>query len=271
MKTNAAVIGFEGAGKTRSVLTLLPEFEDPHTGKVETGAGLRVAYIGLEPGFEAVFGRNGCAQGLHVAAINQAPPDWEVVRKFVSLANAMSMDDLVKMKDPGRSKYVQFSNLFETCKNFVCRDCGEVIGDISELDEGWAAVTDSMTAISKIAMQAVAGGKPIKSLPEYGNAMDFVEAFYNLFWGATKCSAITLAHVDRETNPVTGMSNLTLHTIGQKLAPRLVKIPDEIILQQHDPVRHTYSWSTIADGITLKRRRLPESASLPPTFAQIFK
>lgn len=269
MKSNILLMGEIGTGKTRSLLTLLPEFLDPHTGNVERGAGLETFLIALEPGYEAVFGSNSCAQGLHAHYVRQAAPDWKTMRKYASLAATMSMDALVKLADPGKSRYTQFMEVFAICESFVCDSCSRDFGDVSDWDNTRAICLDSLTGISSVAMSAVVGGKPIKSLPEYGFAMDFIEGFFKLFWGATQCNAICLAHIDREVNPVSGLSGITAHTLGQKLAPKLVKIPDEVILAEHDKGR--YTWSTIADGVILKRRRLPESASLQPTFAQLFR
>jgi hypothetical protein len=69
---------------------------------------------------------------------------------------------------------------------------------------------------------------------------------------------------------LTGQTSITAHTIGQKLAPRLVKMPDEIILSEVDD-RGRVTWSTVTPASITKRRRLPRSSDLPPTFAQFSK
>lgn len=270
MKSNILLMGDVGSGKTTSLITLLPEYKDPATGCLLPGAGLETFLIALEPGWEATpLGAHPCSAGLHAHYIAQAKVPWDTLRKYAMLASSMGMDQLVKMADPGRSQYTQFSQVFDTCKSFVCDRCGEDFGDVAEWTDSRAIALDTLTGLSAVAMSAVVGGKPIKSLPEYGFAMDFIEGFLKLFWGNTACSAVLTAHTDREVSPLTGLSTITANTIGQKLAPKLVKIPDEVVVARHEKGR--YLWSTIEDGVVLKHRRLPESDSLPPTFAQIFK
>lgn len=269
MKSNILLMGEIGTGKTRSLLTLLPEFTDPHTGEVGKGAGLETFVIAMEPGYDAVFGSNSCAQGLHVHYIAPATVSWQTIKNYVNLLSSKNLDEVLKMTDPGKRQYVQFMEVFNSCADFICDVCKQSFGDISEWTEDRAICLDGLTSLSTVAMHAVVGGKPIRSFPEYGACMEFIEAFFKLYWGNTRCTSVCLAHIDREKNPTSGMSTVTVHTWGQKLAPRLVKIPDEVIIAQHENGR--YSWSTVDSDIVLKRRRLPESASLQPTFAQLFR
>lgn len=268
MKSNVLLMGEIGAGKTTALRTLLPEYIDD-TGTVQRGAGLETFLLAMEPGWEATLGSQTCAMGFHVHYLPPAQVGWDVVQKYVTLAHTMSIDALLKVSDPGRSHYTQFMQLFNTCKDFTCDRCGDSFGDVSEWDEGRAICGDGLTSLTTMALQAIVGGKPIKSLPEYGTTMEFIEAFFKLYWGNTRCTAVFTAHIDREVNPVTGLSSITAHTIGQKLAPKLVKIPDEVIIAKHE--RGGYRWSTVDDTYVLKHRRLPESDNLPPTFAQLFK
>ena len=268
MKTNILLMGDIGSGKTTSLRTLLPEYKDS-AGKLCKGAGLETFLIAMEPGWEASLGNHSCAQGLHVHYIAPASVPWATVAKYVGLANTMNVDQLLKLADPNRSQYIQFAQVFGTCANFVCDSCGASFGDVSQWDDKRALALDTLTSLSSVAMNCVVGGKPIKSLPEYGTVMEFIEAFFKLFWGNTGCSAILTAHIDRETSPITGLSTITAHTIGQKLAPKLVKMPDEVIIARHE--RGRYVWSTIEEGTVLKHRRLPESDTIPPDFSQLFK
>jgi hypothetical protein len=268
MKSNVLLMGEIGSGKTRSLLTLLPEFSDPHTGQVLKGAGLETFVIAMEPGYEAVFGSNGCEQGLHVHYIAPAVVSWGTIRKYVGLLSQKSLDEVLKMTDPGKAQYTQFMEVFNCCADFKCDTCGRSFGDISEWDATRAICLDGLTSLSSVAMHAVVGGKPIRTFPEYGACMEFIEAFFKLYWGNTKCTAVCLAHIDREKNPTSGLSTVTVHTWGQKLAPRLVKIPDEVIIAQHEDGH--YTWSTLDSDMVLKRRRLPESPDLKPTFVQLF-
>jgi hypothetical protein len=112
------------------------------------------------------------------------------------------------------------------------------------------------------------GGSPFLSLPKIGGIQGLVEGFLDLWWGGTKCNAILIAHIERETSPMTGMQHLALSTIGQKLAPKLLKKPDEIILSRRE--RGRYYWDTSDDDYALKQRRLPIRPDLEPDYSQIF-
>lgn len=271
MKANVLLQGEIGTGKTRSLITLLPEYLDER-GECHQGAGLETFLISMEPGSAATLGPNLCqGRGLHNALhwhyIPPATVPWATVRNYVTFANTNNIDSLLKLTDPGKIHYRQLLDVFATCANFTCDGCGEAFGDVAEWDEARAICLDSLTGLSTTAMQLVVGGKPIRTLPEYGAAMEFIESFMRLFWGNTRCSAILLAHIDREISPLTGLSTITTHTIGQKLAPKLAKMPDEVILAQH--INSQYTWTTELEGYELKHRRLPPSI-LAPDFTQLF-
>lgn len=273
MKSNVLLEGEVGTGKTRALITLLPEYIDER-GKTQRGAGLHPFLISMEPGAEATLGPNLCgtpgapSPAIHLHYIAPAKIDWQTISNYVRLANTVPLDALLKQTDPARNQYRQFMELFSVCQDFVCDNCGESFGDVGEWGEDRAAALDGLTGLTTAAVQNLVGGKPIRSLPEIGTIMEFIEGFMKLWWGNTRCTAILLAHVDREVSPLTGQSIITAHTIGQKLAPRLVKMPDEVIVAQRSD--DTYTWSTAAHGIELKRRRLPRADDLAPDFAQLF-
>lgn len=275
MKTNVLLQGEIGTGKTRSLMTLLPEYVD-EDGVVRRGAERRVFLISLEAGAEATLGRNLCSHAdsiswpIHQMYVPASNIEWSVLRKYVELANTLPLDNLLKTTDPDKRRYRQFMQVLASLSSFTCDHCHEEFGDVAEMDDHSAVALDSLTGLTKAATQNLVGGKPIRSLPEIGTIMDFIEAFFDLFWGNTACSAICLAHVDREISPLTGQSTITVHTIGQKLAPRLVKKPDEVITSHYSDGR--YFWSTEGGpNEIMKRRRLPISDNLPADFSQIFQ
>lgn len=267
--TKTYLVGPVNTGKTRALLTLLPEYED-ETGRVHKGAGLETFFLTMEPNYRAAIRDHGCRHGLHVFYHSPAPPSWDTVKKFVEILRYKSIADIVTMADPKKSDYQQFWKLFGICENFVCQECHEAFGDVADWGEDRALFFDGLSPLSKIVMEAVIGGKPVSSKPEYYGAQGFLMAFMRLLYEATKCSVITTAHGAREVDPNSGLTVFTLDTIGQRLTPELIKLPEEIILTQRN--RSGFSWSTVVDEtIQLKRSRLPESNSLQPDFAQIFK
>jgi hypothetical protein len=107
--------------------------------------------------------------------------------------------------------------------------------------------------------------------------MHTIEGFLGTWWYSTACTAIVIAHIERETEPLTGNSYITTSTIGQKLAPQLDKIPDDVVLAERELTEEKgqwkgrYLWNTVERNMTLKGRHLPLSNNLPADFRQIFR
>jgi hypothetical protein len=273
VKSNILLQGDIGTGKTRSLITLLPEYIDEH-GKTQRGAGLStVALISMEPGAEATLGPNLCggdvSPGIHLHYHPPASVGWEVQRRWAQVMHTSSIEQAIRTVDPGRAQYTQFLDLFGICAEFVCDRCGEVLGDVGTWDASHAICLDGLTGLTKMATFSTAGSRPFLSLPEYGGIQAQIEGFMDLAWSGTTCTCILLAHIEREVSPLTGLSTLTTSTIGQKLAPKLAKKPDEIIIAEQ--VDGRFVWNTEELGRGLKRRRLPLSTSLPPDFSQLFR
>lgn len=265
MKSNILIEGEVGSGKTYALRTLLPEYTD-HDGTVRRGAGKRTLLVSLEPGAEATLHHNLCRTrddfGIHVHYIQPLAISWDDMAMWARIINSMPLEKALAQEDSQKRKCTQFMELLNTCKSFVCDRCGLEAGDAGELGDDTALALDGLSNLTIIARHLCVGLKPILSRPEYNPVMDTVENFLRLFWGGTKCSAILLAHIDREINPVSGMSMITVHTIGQKLAPRILKMPDETMLAEYEDGK--YTWTTNLTGHILKTRNMPRATGLAP-------
>lgn len=276
MKTNVLNQGDIGTGKTRALITLLPTYVDER-GDIHEGAGVAPFLISMEAGSEATLGRNLCGaprHGDHVIHHHHIPAinvPFETLASYIELANSIPYDTLLKTEDPNKRQYRQAIELCDATRDFVCDHCGEHFGAVREWDDSRAIIIDSLTGLTKAFTMNVIGGKPFPSLPQVGGIMALIEGFLDNYWSATQCSAILLAHIDRENDPLSGMSKITAHTIGQKLAPRLVKKPDEVITSYvGEDGRYYWSNALIAGNEVQKRRRLPLSATLEPNYRQLF-
>lgn len=272
-KSNVLIQGDIGTGKSRSLITLLPEYVD-ESGKTHRGAGQRVALLGIEPNAEASLGEANLCQsadsfGVHYHYIPTMGISWQEYRNWMSIVNNMPIEKALSIDDPNRKKCRQLLDVIDSCAAFVCDRCGAELGDMGEWGEDWTAALDGLTGLTTIAKHLCVGLKPILSRPDYNPVMGAVENFLELWWGATKCNTVLLSHVDREVSPHTGLSSITIHTIGQKLAPRLVKKPDEIITATYDEGQ--YRWHTELPGTITKCRRMPRGIDFAPDFTQLFK
>lgn len=241
-----------GSGKTHSLRTLVE-------------AGLEIFVLATEPGIHTVLGdlpEDKC----HWKYISPAKISTETLIDNAEKINKYPMDQLPKLPGLNRRDYDQFIQVLCTYNEFVCDRNGKNYGPIEELNESCAFIIDGLSGLSTMAMDLVVGGKPIKTLPEWGVAIDNLRRTVTKIVYDTRCTFVLLAHVSRQINEVTGMQMTTVDTLGNKLAPELVKPFDEVIYAQRQG--KDFSWSTIEPNVDLKTRTLGWSDELEPTFAQ---
>lgn len=261
------MLGAIGTGKSRSVRTLLREYPD-ETGKMHPGAGLTVLTVALEPGAEATNGDCTCEHGFHLHTHLPVSLDLDMMEEWTERLGILSMESIAKMEvSPTiRKSFNQFMGLYSICRAFICDRCGENFGAIDKLDDSFAIVNDGLSGLSDMAKQHLVGPKPIMSLPQFGAAQELVLGYLKLCL-SIKASFVLVAHWSKEINQVTGDRIVTLDTIGNKLAPRIAKLFDEIIVTQRSGSK--FSWSNNDTDIELKARRLPYSDNIEPTFVEI--
>lgn len=269
MKANILLEGDIGTGKTTALRTLLPRWYND-IGAEYVGAGLNTFVIALDAGMPASLGSNMCpVGGIHHHYIAQRPLDGDAAEAWTRLMNSMTTEQLSKLNDPKRSEYRQFMQLYTLTNDFVCQGCNEHFGSIYKMGEDCAIVLDGLSGLTAIAKSNHVGARPIISNPEIYTIQSSIEMFLDLWWGSTQCTAVLVAHLEREINPMTGLSYLAMRTLGNKLAPKIEIKPDDVIVATCDGDK--FLWNTAEKGMNLKSRHLPLSANLTPDFAQIFR
>jgi hypothetical protein len=256
---NCLLMGPAGTGKTHAIGTLVD-------------AGIEVFYTALEPGLEALLGY-WVDRGLPV------PPNlhWHIVKapdaSFGELldtatkVNTMSLEMLSKLQDTNRSKYNQFRSLYEVLNNFTDQRTGQSFGSVDKFDTTRAVVIDGLTGINTASMLAVIGGKPVRSMPDWGLAQQQVETLLSKLCNNTRCHFILLAHVEREKDEILGGVKLMVSTLGNKLAPKIPAMFSDVILTVREGDK--WKWDTANPMADLKTRNLAVSQNLPPTFKPI--
>ena len=251
------LLGEIGSGKTRSIRTLVE-------------AGIEVFFIATEPGFETLLG--------------DIPPDklhWTYVQAYASsMSSLMATAKLVQQYDteqikkmPGvnRQKYNQWFDLLNACNNFVDARTGTAYGDVFELKPHQALVIDSLSGINNMAVNLLAGDKPCMSWPEYDACQFNIRQFVNTLTQGLKCWFVLTAHIERETDPATGLTRLMASTVGKALAPQLPKFFSEVILCKKRLVgdKLEWVWDNIDPDARLKFRNLPPAPNHRPDFKTI--
>ncbi len=258
---NVLLMGPAGTGKTHAIGTLVD-------------AGVEVFYIALEPGLESLLGY-WVDRGLKV-------PDnlhWHIVKapdaSFTELLdtatkiNTMSLEMLSKIQDTNRSKYNQFRSLYEVLNNFTDQRTGQAFGAVDKFDTDRAVVIDGLTGVNNASMLSVIGGKPVRSMPDWGLAQQQVETLLGKLCNNTRAHFILLAHVEREKDEVLGGIKLMVSTLGQKLAPKIPAMFSDVILCVREGAK--WKWDTANPMADLKTRNLAVSQDLLPSFKPIIE
>jgi hypothetical protein len=248
--SNIMLVGATGSGKTYSLGTLI-------------SAGITPLIIATEPGIEAVLSRYTCDQ-LHWKYIAPANPEWKDMIDSAKKINTLSFKSLAEQSDINKRKYTQFIDVLTTCNEFVCDRCGENFGDVGTWNKDRALCVDSLSGLNIMAMNLVVGSKPTKSMADWGMAMDNLERLIIKLTTSLSCHFILTAHLEREQDEITGGIQLMASTLGRKLAPRIPRFFDEVVMCKRDG--DEFSWSTAARNVDLKARNLIISEKLPPSF-----
>jgi hypothetical protein len=261
-------MGQIGSGKTLSTGTLLGTY-NPETDswtKKETPPCKELFHIFTEPSMETCSELK-CTDGYHYAYVPPANPAWDEMENSARDINRLSLKALANREKMNSDQYGQFMTFLQLCHNFKCDRCGEEFGDISTWDNTRALAVDSLSGISIMAMDLVVGSKPVKSMSDWGIAMDRITRIINKLCADTRCWFILTAHVEMERDEVTGRMTGMPSTLGRKLAPILPRYFSEVIECVKDGNR--FHWSTETGDTATKTRNLKIASNLPPNFDQL--
>jgi hypothetical protein len=249
------LVGSTGSGKTHAIKSLLD-------------AGLEVFCIFTEPGMEVLSDTD--PNRLHWHYIPPSAPSWEAMLDSATKINTMSFESLTKQGDINKRQYTEFLNLIRCLANFHDDRTGKDFGPVDSFSpETRAVVIDSLSGLNIMAMNLVAGSKPVKSMADWGVAMDNLERLITKLTVDVPCTLVMTAHLEREQDEVTGGVQLMASTLGKKLAPRLPRFFSDVIHCRRDGTN--FFWSTASMNVDLKARNLPISDKLPASFVPLLK
>ena len=251
---NVMLVGGIGSGKTHAIRTLIE-------------AGITPFVLFTEPGMRTLS--DIPPDKLHWQYIPAATSDWDTMIDSAKKINTMSYQALTKLGDINKRKFSQFLSVLGALHNFTCDRTGEWFGDVSYWGPERAIVVDSLSGLNRMAMDLVVGSKPTKAMSDWGIAMDTLERLVDKLCYDTKCHFILTAHLEREQDEVTGAIRNMPGTLGRKLAPRLPRNFDDVVLCEHKPPKWT--WSTISMNTDLKARNLSQADNLLPSFVPLIE
>lgn len=257
---NMLVEGPSGAGKTRSIGTL-----------VDTG--LQVHAIFLEAGQETLLGYftdegKPVPDNLHIHNLRNKTASFLDLKDSAKKANTLTHKTIQEMIDPMRNKYDTYLHLLDCLNNFVDQRTGESFGAVDTWGTDRVLCIDGLSGINRAAKQLVVGGKAVTSLTEWGQAQFYVEELLQGLCNGCRCHFVLIAHQEKEDDPISGTSKKTVATLGKALAPKIPQIFSDVVLAVRNGDK--YNWSTADTQTDLKHRNLALSGNLPPDFGPAY-
>lgn len=249
---NVLLMGAPGTGKTHCLRTLVD-------------AGLEVFVIFTEPGMEVIADTD--PDQVHWHYVAPAQPDWDVMIKNAKLVNQFDNAQLQKLPGMNKQAYSQFIDVLNVCNDFSCQRTGQSYGPIDSWGTDRVFVFDSLSGLNIMLLDLVVGGKPIRTLPDWGIAMDNEEKFLNKLCLGTQCHFVLSSHIDRQVDEVLGGVKLMVSALGNKLSPKIPRFFSDVVMTVR--TGDEFTWSTAAAGADTKARNLPWQDKQPPSFVPI--
>lgn len=252
-------MGEPGTGKTWSLVTLME-------------CGLDLFVLGTESRFreslvDAMKAKGIDRKKLKTRLVAPARPSFRVMREQAKLVNSMSYESLSEIKiTAGRADFAQFVELLDNCEQFIDEETGTKWGAIDSWmpDMNRAFAFDSLSGLNIMVHDNMLGGKPTAHQGEWGVSMNQEERFINKLTSDVKVPFVLTAHVEREPNEISGGVNVQVGALGRKLAPKIPRFFSEVIHTHR--LGNEYLWSTNTPQYILKKRVLPLSDKIPPSF-----
>lgn len=255
--TKELLFGPPGSGKSHSVQTYLDA--DPK---------LEVCMLLTEPSAMTILG-NTDSKRLHWHYVSPSLPKWNTLLKNAEMIRDFSVDKLFGLAGMEKSSYSQFISVLKVLSDFECQRCSAKLGAADTWDTNRVLVLDSLSGLNEMAMELVVGGKPGKTLPEWGVAIDQEAKLINMLTLGLRCHFCLIAHVDREVDQVYGGTKIYPSALGRKLPQSMGRFFDDVIYSSLEGTK--FQWATIAANADSKSRILPLSKDLPPTFVKVIE
>lgn len=254
------LIGPGGTGKTTAVRTLLK-------------AGLHVRMLATEPTAPNRVIEECKKAGIdyskfHWKFVSPGVATWQALIDSAHIVNTLSLKDIADMRTGiAKPDGKQWINMLMAIQNFVSDRDGTTFGDATEWGNDVAFVIDGLTGVSTMSRTLTVGLKPNPAPGEWGVMQSNILNVIKKLCADCKCFFVLIAHVERETNELTGLSNITVSTLGAKLAPKLPPEFTNVVLAKRTGDK--FVWSTADNGVDTKQGDLKFSDVLEPSFEPV--
>lgn len=179
----------------------------------------------------------------------------------------LSYEALTKGVDPDRSTNNPWEKFLKVLTDFPDDRTKQKFGNIGTWGNDRILVNDSLSETANACLRMVIGNKPTTSQPDYGVAQNNLLNWLRYMTQAFEGTFVITAHVQRQTNEITGVTQLMTKAIGKALADDIPTLFSETIFTVREGTQ--WYWDTAAANVDTKTRYLPIASKIKPDFAQI--
>lgn len=248
------VMGAPGAGKTSAVPTLLKLGFKVYGLFTEQGIGNLLKACRMHGVTDDELAR------LYYAYV---PPGVTSFNQLQKSSKAIQLaTEFGKMENTDRKQYGQFIQVINLLNDFVDQH-GVSHGSVESLTCGSVLFVDGMSNLARMAMQLTVGAKPVKTLQEWGVAIESLENLENQIT-TIKAPFVLLTHIEREVDEVSRNVYVTVAALGSKYPIRIGRNYHDVIMAEQKAGEFT--WSTTSKEAQLKGTYLPIAAGMKQDF-----
>lgn len=202
---------------------------------------------------------------------------WHVVRTpalgLAALTDAatkvglMSYEALTKMTDPARATNNPYEKILKALADFPDDRTGTKLGNIGTWKADTILVIDSLSELANACMKMVIGNKPTAAPPDFGVGQNNLMNLLRYFTQGFEPTVVITAHMQRQTNEITGGISLMVKAIGKAMGDDIPQLFSEVLYARREGME--WVWDTAAVGVTTKTRYLPISSKIKPDLGVI--
>lgn len=257
------LIGASGSGKTRSLAT----FADWQS---KQGRQTRITFT--ENGLETFLGywrdRNlPVPEGIAWHVIKTKSIPFKDLMDGAKKTGMLSYKALTELVDPNKATNNPYLKIMESLADFKDDRTGKSLGNFDSWGNDILWGCDSLSELANACMKMVIGNKPTASPSDYGVAQNNLINFLRFITQGFPPTVVLTAHIQRQTDEVSGMTKLMTKAIGKAMGDDIPQLFSETI----GCVREggAWYWDTANSALDTKTRYLPIASKIPPDGAQI--